>query len=160
MPQSIPWHEDDTFWETFEEAMFSRRRWEVTPVEVDSIISLLNIQPGISVLDLGCGSGRHSLELARRGFHVTGVDRTRKYLDEAVEQAKKEGLGIEFVQEDMRTFCQPDAFDAVINLFTSFSYFEDPEEDRQIVINVHHSLKSGGVVLLETVGKEVLARIF
>ena len=140
--------------------MFSRQRWESTPAEVDNIISLLNVQPGISVLDLGCGVGRHSLELARRGFRVTGVDRTRKYLDGAIEKAKKEGLGIEFVQEDMRTFCRPDTFDVVINMFTSFGYFEDPEEDRHVVTNIYRSLKSGGILLLETNGKEVLARIF
>lgn len=160
MPQTVPWHEDDTFWETFEEMMFSHRRWEVTPVEVDSIVSLLNIQPGIRVLDLGCGPGRHSLELARRGYHVIGVDRTRKYLDDAVEKAKKEDLNVEFICEDMRTFCRPDTFDVVINMFTSFGYFEDPEEDRHVVTNIYRSLKSGGVLLLETNGKEVLARIF
>ena len=100
------------------------------------------------------------MELARRGFDVTGVDRTRPYLDRASKQAEAEGLKIEFAQDDMRTFCRPDAFDVVINLFTSFSYFEDPEEDRQVLLNVYRSLQSGGVFLLEMLGKEILARIF
>lgn len=160
MPQAIPWHEDDAFWETWESAMFSHRRWEVTPVEVDGIVSLLNIQPGLRVLDLCCGPGRHSLELTRRGFHVTGVDRTQHYLDGAIEQAEKEDLDVEFVQEDMRTFCRPDTYDAVVNLFTSFGYFEDPEEDRRVAVNVYRSLKSGGLFLMDTMGKEVLARVF
>jgi SAM-dependent methyltransferase len=160
MPQTVPWHEDDAFWESWEPAMFSRRRWEVTPAEVDSIISLLNIRPGISVLDLCCGQGRHSLELARRGFHVTGVDRTQQYLDTATKQAREENLDIEFICEDMRTFCRPDTYDAVINMFTSFGYFEDPEEDRRVALNVYRSLKTDGLFLMDTMGKEILARIF
>jgi SAM-dependent methyltransferase len=140
--------------------MFSGRRWEVTPVEVDCIISLLNIQPGIRVLDLCCGVGRHSLELARRGFHVTGVDRTSKYLEQARERSQAEGLDVEFAQEDMRTFCRPNTYDAAISMFTSFGYFENPEEDRQVAMNVYRSLKSGGLFLTDMMGKEVLAHIF
>lgn len=160
MQQSKPWHEDDTFWETTDSIMFAERRLEAARGEVEGILSLLGVELGVHVLDLCCGVGRHSLELARRGFHVTGVDRTRSYLDRASKQAEAEGLKVEFVQDDMRTFCRPDAFDAVINMFTSFGYFEDPEEDRQVIVNVYRSLKSGGVFLLDTMGKEVLARVF
>jgi SAM-dependent methyltransferase len=91
---------------------------------------------------------------------VTGVDRTRLYLDRASKQAEAEGLKVEFVQSDMRTFCRLDAFDAVVNLFTSFGYFEDSEDDRQVALNMYRSLKSGGVFLIDVMGKEVLARTF
>ena len=160
MQEGKPWHEQDVFWETVAPILFAERRWLDTPAEVDQVVSLLGIGPETHILDLCCGVGRHSLELARRGFRVTGVDRTRLYLDRASKQAEAEGLKIEFVQDDMRTFCRPDAFDVVINLFTSFSYFEDPEEDRQVLVNVYRSLKPGGVFLLEMLGKEILARIF
>jgi SAM-dependent methyltransferase len=140
--------------------MFTQRRWEDAPAEVEQVVALLGIKPGAHVLDLCCGVGRHSLELARRGFQVTGVDRTRLYLDRASKQAEAEGLKVEFVQSDMRDFCRPDAFDAVVNLFTSFGYFEDPEDDRQVALNMCRSLKVGGVFLIEMLGKEVLARIF
>jgi len=160
VPQEIPWHEDNAFWADFASTMFSNRRWEVTPVEVDLIVALLQTEPGAEILDLCCGPGRHSLELTRRGFRVTGVDRTQQYLDTAIKQASEEGLDIEFVQEDMRTFCRPDTFDAIINMFTSFGYFEDPEDDRQVLMNVYLSLKTGGLFLMDMMGKEVLARIF
>jgi len=160
MPESRPWHEDDAFWETWGPMMFSERRLSNTPADVDSILSLLGVESGAQILDLCCGPGRHSLELARRGFQVTGVDRTKAYLDRATEQAREEGLDVEFVQEDMRTFCRPDAFDAAINMFTSFGYFEDPEDDRWVVTNVCRSLKAGGVLLMDMHGKETLARIF
>jgi SAM-dependent methyltransferase len=154
------WHEEDAFWTKWAPFLFEERRWEQAQEEVANIISLLKISPGASILDLCCGPGRHSLQLARAGFSVTGVDRTKTYLQKARNQAEKEGLKVEFVQDDMRTFCRPNAFDAVINLFTSFGYFEDMDDDRRVATNVYNSLKDKGVFLVDTMGKEVLARIF
>ena len=160
MERAKPWHEDDAFWETWGPILFNRQRLANAVPQVEGVISLTGIKPGAHILDLGCGVGRHSLELTRRGFQVTGVDRTYKYLEQASEQASKEGLKVEFIREDMRTFSRPDAFDAAISLFTSFGYFEDPEEDRQVVANVYNSLKSDGIFLVDVHGKETLARIF
>ena len=154
------WYEQDEFWKVTEEWMFSESHWERAPREVENAVALLGLEPGVAVLDLGCGPGRHSLELARRGFKVTGVDRTASHLDRARARAQEEGLNIEFVLEDMRAFCRPGGFDGAINLFTSFGYFTDPEEDRKVVANLYQSLKPGGVLVLDTMGKEVLARIF
>jgi SAM-dependent methyltransferase len=140
--------------------MFHERRWEKAQEEVANITSLLKASPGASVLDLCCGPGRHSLQLARSGFSVTGVDRTRTYLQKARKQAETEGLKIEFIQDDMRSFCRPGGFDAAINLFTSFGYFEDVNDDRRVAANVYRSLKEKGVFLIDIMGKEVLARIF
>lgn len=155
-----PWYEDDAFWETWKPILFRPQRIQITVEEVDKIIKLLEITPGIHILDLGCGVGRHSLELARRGFKVTGIDRTESYIKHAREQADNEKLDVEFVRSDMRTFCRPGAFDAVINLFTTFGYFEDIEDDRKVIRNVIVSLKPGGIFLIDTIGKEVLAKIF
>lgn len=140
--------------------LFDQKRLERTKEEVDKILSLLKISPPASVLDLCCGPGRHSLELARRGFSVTGVDRTKTYLEKARKLAKKENLKAEFIQKDMRKFCKPDTFDAATNLFTSFGYFENIEDDKKVLRNVYRSLKRGGIFLMDTMGKEVLARIF
>jgi len=155
-----PWYEDDAFWETWAPYMFGKERWENAPQEVTNLISLLKISPGATVLDLCCGPGRHALELSRRGFSVVGVDRTRIYLDKARKQAETEGLKVEFLQEDMRNYCKPGAFDAVINLFTSFGFFEDKREDELVLKNVYRSLKEGGVFVIDIIGKEVIARIF
>ena len=160
MVEAEPWHEDDTFWEGFAPSIFSERRLSFTATEVDSILALLGIEPGARVLDLCCGVGRHSLELALRGFQVTGVDRTRAYLDRAAQQATEEGLDVEFVLEDMRIFCRPDSFEAAISMYTSFGYFENLDEERKVVKNVCQSLKAGGVFLIEMMGKEVLAGRF
>ena len=69
----IVWHERDSFWEIM--PLITERHWEMAPNEVEFVVSALGIEPGAAVLDLCCGMGRHSVELARRGYRVTGVDR-------------------------------------------------------------------------------------
>ena len=160
MTNPRPWHEDDSFWHTWGPILFNPQRIADAAKQVDLILAMAGIPPGSRVLDLCCGVGRHSLELARRGFKVTGVDRTAEYLAEARALARQEGLDVEFVHEDMRTFCRPESFDAAINMFTAFGYFADPRDDRTVVENVHASLKAGGVLVMDLMGKEVLARVF
>lgn len=154
------WYEQDRFWETIAPALFSSERMLSARQEVEQIVSLLKLQPGESVCDLCCGPGRHSLELGRLGYRVTGVDRMGLYLEEAKKKADEQGLNIRFVQEDMRRFCEPEAFDAVINVLTSFGYFEDAADDKRVLENVYRSLKEGGKFLIDIMGKEVLSRIF
>ncbi len=124
------------------------------------MLQLLDPEPGAAILDLACGPGRIALELARRSFRVTGVDRTASYLDEARERAVADGLDVEFVHADMREFSRPAAFDLAINGWTSFGYFEDPADDRQVLENVYASLAPGGCFLIELMGREALARIY
>ena len=114
------WYQDDHFWKVVETILFGEQRVANAASEVDQLTKFLKLQPPAKVLDLCCGVGRHSLELARRGFDVTGVDRTDVYLRRAQRQADSEGLKIEFVQKDMRQFCRPNTFDLTLNLFTSF----------------------------------------
>ncbi|MCJ7811234.1 MAG: methyltransferase domain-containing protein, partial [Dehalococcoidia bacterium] len=160
MVEDGAWHEEDSFWETVRPVLFTARRWEETPREVEAMVSLLGLSPGARVLDLCCGVGRHSLEFARRGFQVMGVDRTATYLQEARRRAAEQDLQVEFSREDMRTFVRPWAFDAVINYCTSFGYFESEENDRRVLAYAHRSLGASGVLLMEMMGKEILARVF
>jgi SAM-dependent methyltransferase len=155
------WFEDDTFWESLESFLFSQfRSNEITVREAKQILTLVHPSQGAAVLDLCCGPGRHSLEFARRGFQVTGVDRTARYLETARAAATCEGLTVELVQEDMRHFHRPAAFDLALNLFSSFGYLEDGAENLRVLRQLHGSLKPGGQVLLEMAGKEPLARTF
>lgn len=155
------WFEDDTLWESLESFLFSQlRSSEMTVREAEQILTLLHPSQGAAVLDLCCGTGRHSLEFARHGFQVTGVDRTARYLDTARAAATREGLTVEFVQEDMRHFQRPAVFDVALNLFSSFGYFDDETENLWVLRHLHTSLNPGGQVLLEMAGKEPLARDF
>ena len=160
MDKTIPWHEDDSFWETWGPLMFTQEKIAAAKDEMKMVIALTELKPGASVLDLCCGVGRCSLELARRGFKVTGVDRTAGYLAKARIQAKQENLDVEFIQDDMRKFIRPESFDCVISMYTSWSYFENPDEDKQVILNAYSSLKPGGKLVIQTHGKETLARIF
>jgi SAM-dependent methyltransferase len=155
-----PWHEDDEFWAALEPQLFDAARLNAALDEVAHAVNLLGLSAGASVLDLCCGPGRHSLELARRGCRVTGVDRTGLYLRGAQERAGAENLTIEFVQSDMRVFRRENSFDGAINLFSSFGYFENPDEDLQVLRNLHASLRSGARLVMQMVGKEILARAF
>lgn len=154
--ESPPWHEADDFWETLGPVFFEAGRWQSAPGEIEQIIDLAAIAPGATVLDLCCGPGRHALELARRGFAVTGVDRTASYLK--IAQGEADDLSIEFVQADMREFCRPGAFSVALNLYSSFGYFDDQADDRLVVENLYRSLAPGGVLMIDLLSKEVLAR--
>jgi SAM-dependent methyltransferase len=154
------WHEDDRFWESFAPAMFTPERLAAAPGEVTSVLALVRTPPGAAILDLACGPGRHALELARRGFRVTGVDRTRVHVARARAAAAAEGLPVELLEGDMRAFVRPESFDLAVSLFTSFGYFRDPSDDRRVIENVARSLRPGGAFVIDVVGKEVLARIF
>jgi len=155
-----PWFERDEFWQVFGASLFSEAGWRQATERTGPMVELLGLEPGAAVLDLCCGPGRFALELARRGFRVTGVDRTRPYLEEARRRAAAEGLDVEFVEQDMRDFVRPESFDACINMFSSFGYFEDQDEDRKVAANVFRSLRPGGRFLIETMSREVLFHVF
>jgi SAM-dependent methyltransferase len=154
MPQ---WFEDESFWIESYPFTFSEKRFEAAEDEVTKIIKLVGFQ-GSSVLDLCCGPGRHAVVLAKRGYLVTAVDRSKFLLDRGDERAKAAGIQIEFVQEDMRNFVRPASYDLVLNFFTSFGYFEDNEDDVKVLRNIYASLDSTGVCLLDMISKEWLAR--
>ncbi len=116
--------------------------------EVDEIVRLLALPPGAAVEDLGCGRGRHAIPLARRGYEVTGVDLSDKMLRLARTRSEKDGIRVDWVREDMRSFCRPGAFDACLSLFTSFGFFSD-RENQKVLDNVGRSLKPGGRLLLD-----------
>jgi SAM-dependent methyltransferase len=160
MTQNTPWHDQDDFWKSMAPFLFTDEHWAKASAQVEQVLVLLGVMPGASVLDLCCGPGRHAFELARRGLRVTGVDRTAAYLDYARKQAEAEGAAIEFVLEDMRSFCRPEAFDGAVNLYTSFGYFDSPADDRRVVLNVFRSLRHEASFVIEMMGKEVLAGIF
>lgn len=153
------WFEQPQFWARFYDWMFSAESFEQAETQTADLMQLLEIDSG-AVLDLCCGPGRHSIPLAKAGFRVAAVDRQPLLLEKARDYAARERAEIEFVQEDMRRFERPESFDAIVNMFSSFGYFEDPDDDLKVLQNAHRSLKRGGQLLIDIRGKEVHAMNF
>jgi SAM-dependent methyltransferase len=153
------WFEDEAFWTTLYDHLFPPERIAAAGDEVDGILDLTLVVGG-SVLDLCCGPGRHAVELAKRGLVVTGVDRSPFLLGRARERAVAERVDVEWVERDMREFVRPGAFDLVVNLFTSFGYFDSKADDVLVLENVHASLRPNGALVMELASKEWLARVF
>lgn len=118
---------------------------EDTQRQVDFLIEKLGLIGGERILDLACGFGRHSLELARRGFDVTGVDITPDYIKYASEQSKNENLSAMFICSDIRDVSFENEFDIVLNMADgAIGYLENDEENLKIFAVVSKALRSGG----------------
>ncbi len=128
--------------------------------EIDGVIRMLGLKPPKKILDLCCGYGRHLVELARKGFRVTGYDLSSHFLDRARIEAVRLKLKVKLVRGDMREIPFKKEFDAVINLFTSFGYFQNEKEDLQVLKGINRALKEKGLCLIDTANREFLLKNF
>ena len=153
------WFDDESFWRELYPFMFPEQRFAAADEQMAQAVALTK-PAGKSVLDLCCGPGRCSIALAKKGFSVTGVDRTKYLLEQARAKAGSARAKIEWVQKDMRDFVRADSFDLVLSMFTSFGYFDNQRDDLVVLRNMLASVKLGGACLIELLGKEHLAKIF
>jgi SAM-dependent methyltransferase len=152
----MEWFEDESFWRDFYPYMFDEARWADALGQVESVLRLAGIHSG-DVLDLCCGPGRHSVAFAKKGFRVTGVDRSAFLLERA--RRHPEGSTVEFIHGDARDFIREGAFDLVVNLFTSLGYFATRDEDLRMLRSARLSLKPGGVLVMHLHGTETIAML-
>jgi len=112
---------------------------------IHNIVAFLKLQKEDTVLDLGCGKGRHSIYLNSLGFNVIGADLSKN----SIKRAKKhENSTLHFIEHDMRNPFQI-RFNAIFNLFTSFGFFEDDNEDIRILENIKNGLKPNGIAIID-----------
>jgi SAM-dependent methyltransferase len=156
-PAPAAWFEDDSFWESSFPCLFPDEKFASAEEQVSQLPKLTG-SPFSRVLDLCCGPGRHAIPLAKQGALVTGVDRSSFLLEKARSRAGSEK--IEWIHEDVRTFVRPGQYELVINLWTSFGYFESAEEDLIVLRNAHSSLRPAGFFVIDLLGKEIVARKF
>lgn len=134
---------------------------ERTKKEVTFLESVLGIKRGNLILDLGCGFGRHTLELGKKGYRVIGVDRSEELIEIAKEEAKREKVfNVEFYIMDYSEIDRLDyKFDVVFTLYTSFG-LSSYNEDRKTVEKVYNVLKKGGKFLIDIENRDALLRYF
>lgn len=157
MNKSDWWKElfDQKYLDTY----ISRLTPERTAQEVDFVVKAARLQTEDKILDLACGHGRHSIELAKRGFQMVGLDYSELFIDKAREDAKQAGVEVEFVKGDMKNLPYDENFDVVLMLFTAFGYFND-EENKQTLHEIAKSLKVGGRFLIDVISGEAVINRF
>jgi SAM-dependent methyltransferase len=139
-------------------ALYDATLAERTPLEVDQIEALLQLHPPRRVLDLPCGQGRHAIEFAQRGYDVTGVDLSEYMLGVARKRADAAGVRVRWLAGDMREALPGERFDLVLNLFTSFGYFDVEENDHRVLGAAASMLEPGGRFLLEVInGQRIMS---
>jgi SAM-dependent methyltransferase len=127
--------------------VYKHRNMEHAQEEVHEMIRWLALDEGAEVLDLCCGMGRHSLALTEAGYKITGMDLSDVLLAEA--KRLDDGRRVKWVKGDMRNVPLTGPFDAVVNLFTSFGYFEDDGENARVLTEISRLLKPGGRFLID-----------
>ncbi|MCB9476958.1 MAG: methyltransferase domain-containing protein [Deltaproteobacteria bacterium] len=133
-----------------------------TVKEIDWVLSSTRFEQNDRILDLCCGQGRHSLELARRGYtHVLGLDRSRYLVRLAKRRAKDTHLQVSFHEGDARKFRFPDeGFHGALLMGNSFGYFEHEDDDAQVLAAVKNALVSKGTIVLDLVDGGWMAEHF
>ncbi|OLR92513.1 class I SAM-dependent methyltransferase [Actinokineospora bangkokensis] len=153
----MQWFEDDVLWSGFSEVVFSPARAARAATAVEES-PLLRFPAGARVLDQCCGPAVFTVPLAAEGYRVTGIDLSPVMLSRAEKALADAGVEAELVQADMREFARAGAFDAIVNLYTSFGYFDDHEDNQRTLQNAYDSLAPGGVLVIDLMGKETYAR--
>ena len=146
---------DEEFWKEFKNLLFAEEKLESSKDEIEKIIGLADLEQGSKILDMPCGVGRHSVELQKKGFEVVGVDKTSEYIEDARDE--DDSGEIEFIRRDMKDFRRENSFDVILNWWNSFGYFEDRKDDRQMLENIHRSLKKDGMLVMDLWSKELAA---
>lgn len=128
---------------------------QATQAEAAFVASALDSKPGAQILDIGCGYGRHAMELAARGFQVVALDFSLPLLLRGADEAQRRGLNINFVHGDMRELTFEDQFDGAYCLFSTFGYFEE-EANKKTARGIAKALKPGARLIIEVLNRDYL----
>ena len=146
MPAKEPCWFEQWFDSPFYHLLYKNRNANEAQFFIDNLVKELALNKGAKILDLACGKGRHAIHLNSLGYIVTGIDLS----EESIAIAKKsEKETLAFFVHDMRELYWSNYFDCVLNLFTSFGYFDDENDNLKTLQSVYDSLKPGGVFVID-----------
>ena len=144
---------DEWFDSPYYHLLYQHRDEEEAREFIDNLENYFHFKEGQKTMDLACGKGRHSILLAEKGLDVTGLDLSEKNINFASRHSRN---NLKFVVHDMRKLYKPEYFDYVLNLFTSFGYFEKPEENEHTICAVSRALKTNGFLLIDFLNPQVV----
>lgn len=147
-----PWFED-WFDSPYYDLLYSKRNEDEASFFIDNLLKNISLPESSKVLDLACGKGRHSVYLHQKGYQVIGLDLSKRSIDFA-KQFEKPGL--QFGIQDMRVPLEDVQFDLIVNLFTSFGYFDNVNENIKVLKSVKKMLKPDGIFILDYLNGEKL----
>ena len=136
----------DWFNTTYYHTLYQHRDESEACRFIDNLCAHLKINQGAKILDLACGKGRHAIHLAKKGYQTTGVDLAEESIHKAKENAV---VNVSFDVHDMRNTYIKNGFDYVFNLFTSFGYFENQNENIEVLKAAAENLNAKGVFVLD-----------
>ena len=126
--------------------LYKHRDFEEARAFMNRLNDLFNFKPDQKILDLACGKGRHAIYMNSKGLDVVGVDLSPKNIEEA---KKHENARLHFYVHDMRAVFRESEFDFVLNLFTSFGYFETDKENEDAICATAKAIKPGGHFIID-----------
>jgi len=145
MTETQPWFKEWFNSPYYHQLYFKRDEAEAAGF-LNKLIAYLNPKPGSLMLDIACGKGRHSIQLASKGFDVTGIDLSE---DSIFEAKKFENENLHFFLHDMRLPFWINYFDYAFNFFTSFGYFNTRREHDNAIRTIAQSLKTDGIFVID-----------
>ena len=136
--------------------LYSHRDWKEAERFLESLQTTVEFSPSSKILDLCCGCGRYSMALTEKGYSVVGLDLSMDLLLRAKSDSISSGSRIPFIRGDMRSLPFHRRFDLVLNMFTSFGYFESDDENLETLYQINRVLNPGGWFVIDYINKDYI----
>jgi SAM-dependent methyltransferase len=154
MPEYKNWFE--TWFNTsYYDVLYSHRNDDEAAGFIDKLVALIQPPAHATMLDAGCGKGRHAKYLAEKGFYVTGIDLCTNCIKAAKEF---ESDNLHFFVHDMRNILRVNYYDVIFNFFTSFGYFNTEKDNLRTINTFANGLKKGGYLVIDFFNADVVIK--